>query len=151
MKFSVSDATTLRFNAGTGFRIVNLFTEDHAAYSGSRTTVLLEDLDPERSLNGTVSLQHVFDINSNPLTVDLEGFYTYFTNKIEPDYSRPNQIVYANLQGSSTTRGGSLTLSQSLTALPITYTVGAPLMDVFLYEDVHQCGSNGIRNRQGRQ
>ena len=74
LKVSASDATTLRFNAGTGFRIVNLFTEDHAAYSGSHATVLLEDLDPERSLNGTVSLQHVFDINSNPITVDLEGF-----------------------------------------------------------------------------
>ena len=98
-------------------------------------TVLLENLDPERSFNGTASLQRVFDINSNPLTVDLEGFYTYFTNKIEPDYSRPNQIVYANLQGSSTTRGGSLTLSQSLTTTPLTYTVGATLMDVFIKED----------------
>ena len=73
LKISASDATTLRFNAGTGFRIVNLFTEDHAAYSGSRMTVLLENLDPERSFNGTASLQRVFDINSNPLTVDLEG------------------------------------------------------------------------------
>ena len=135
LKISTGDATTLRLNAGTGFRIVNLFTEDHAAYSGSRTTVLLEDLDPERSFNGTMSVQHIFDINSNPLTVDLEGFYTYFTNKIEPNYSRPNQIVYANLQGSSTTRGGSLTLSQSLTAMPLTYTIGATLMDVFIKED----------------
>ena len=72
---------------------VNLFTEDHAAYSGSRTTVLLENLDPERSFNGTASLQRVFDINSSPPTVDLEGFYTYFTNKIERTVSsQPNSL-----------------------------------------------------------
>ena len=132
LKVSLSDATTLRLNAGTGFRIVNLFTEDHAAYSSARTTVLLEDLNPERSFNGTASLQHVFDIDSNPLTVDLEGFYTYFTNKIEPDYSQRNQIVYANLKGSSTTRGWSMTLSQSLTSIPLSYTAGVTVMDVFI-------------------
>jgi len=135
LKISASDATTLRFNAGTGFRIVNLFTEDHAAYTGARATILLEKLDPERSVSGTASLQHVADLNSNPLTVDVEGFYTYFTNKIEPDYSLPGRIVYDNLDGSSTTRGVSLTLSQSLTALPLTYTVGGTLMDVFVAED----------------
>ena len=132
LKISTSDATTLRVNAGTGFRIVNLFTEDHAAYSGARATILLEDLDPERSMNGTASLQHIFDISSNPLTVDVEGFYTYFTNKIEPDYSQLGQIIYSNLDGSSTTRGGSLTLSQSLTTIPLTYVVGATMLDVFV-------------------
>ena len=132
LKINASDVTTLRLNAGTGFRIVNLFTEDHAAYSGARTTVLLEDLNPERSLNGTASLQHIIDLNRNPLTIDLEGFYTYFTNKIEPDYSRTNKIVYANLKGSSTTRGWSLTLSQSMTSIPLTYTAGATVMDVFV-------------------
>ena len=135
LKVNASDATTLRLNAGTGFRVVNLFTEDHAAYSGARTTVLLEDLNPERSFNGTASLQHIFDINSNPLTIDLESFYTYFTNKIEPDYSRNNQIVYANLNGSSTTRGWSLTLSQSLTSIPFTFTAGATFMDVFVKDN----------------
>ena len=135
LKINASDVTTLRLNAGTGFRIVNLFTEDHAAYSGARTTVLLEDLNPERSLNGTASLQHIFDINRNPLTIDLDGFYTYFTNKIEPDYSRTNKIVYANLKGSSTTRGLSLTLSQSMTSIPLTYTAGATVTDVFVKDN----------------
>ena len=134
LKISAGESTTLRLNTGTGFRIVNLFTEDHSAYSGARATILLENLAPERSLSGTASVQHIFDFDSNPMTVDLEGFYTYFTNKIEPDYSQPGKIVYANLDGSSTTRGLSLTLSQSLTAIPLTFTVGATVMDVFLAE-----------------
>lgn len=135
LKLTPGRNTTLRLNAGTGFRIVNLFTEDHAAYTGSRATVLLDDLAPERSVNGTVSLQHIVPFGANPLTIDVEGFYTYFTNKIEPNYDTPGRIVYANLDGSATTRGVSLTLSQSLTAIPLTYTVGATFMDVFVDED----------------
>ena len=135
LKLSPDKQTTLRVNGGTGFRIVNLFTEDHAAYTGARATVLLENLKPERSVNGTVSLRHIVPFGSNPLTIDLEGFYTYFTNKIEPNYDTPGLIQYDNLDGSATTRGMSLTLSQSMTDLPLTYTIGGTWMDVFLDED----------------
>ncbi|MEM1128605.1 MAG: TonB-dependent receptor [Bacteroidota bacterium] len=138
VKVTPSERTTLRMNAGTGFRIVNLFTEDHAAYTGARATVLLEDLEPERSVSGTVSLQQILPLGVNPLTVDLEGFYTLFTNKIEPNYDTPGLIQYENLDGSATTRGLSLTLSQSFTTLPLTYTVGGTLMDVFVDQDGEQ-------------
>lgn len=135
LKVSPHENTTLRLNGGTGFRIVNLFTEDHAAYTGARATVLLEDLQPERSVSGTASLQHIIPFGANPLTIDLEGFYTYFTNKIEPSYDQPGHIIYQNLDGSATTRGLSLTLSHSLTASPLTYTLGGTIMDVFIEEN----------------
>jgi outer membrane receptor for ferrienterochelin and colicins len=135
LKLQPEERTTLRLSGGTGFRIVNLFTEDHAAYTGARATVLLEDLDPERSYSATASLQYLLPFGANPLTIDLEGFYTYFTNKIEPNYDTPGIILYENLDGSATTRGLSLTLSQSLTTLPLTYTVGGTLMDVFVEAD----------------
>jgi outer membrane receptor for ferrienterochelin and colicins len=131
LKLRPREATTLRLNVGTGFRIVNLFTEDHAAYTGARATVLLEDLRPERSVSGTASLQHTIAFGANPLTIDLEGFYTVFSNKIEPNYDTPGLILYQNLDGSAITRGASLTLSQSMTAIPLTYTLGATWMDVF--------------------
>ena len=135
LKLTPEKNTTLRLNGGTGFRIVNLFTEDHAAYSGARATLLLENLKPERSINGTVSVQQIVPMGTNPLVIDLEGFYTYFTNKIEPNYDTPGLILYENLDGSATTRGVSLTLSQSMTSLPLTYTIGGTLMEVFLDED----------------
>lgn len=135
LKLTPQENTTLRLNGGTGFRIVNLFTEDHAAYTGARATVLLEDLKPERSYSTTAGVEHILPFGANPLTVDLEGFYTYFTNKIEPNYDTPGLILYRNLDGSATTRGVSLTLSQSLTMLPLTYTLGGTLMEVFVTED----------------
>ena len=135
VKAGPSDLTTFRLNAGTGFRVVNLFTEDHAAYTGSRATVILEDLEPERSYSGTLSVQQVIPMGGSPFTIDVDAFYTYFTNKIEPDYSNPGEIRYANLRGSAVTRGLSLTFSQNFAALPLTYSAGATWMDVFRTSD----------------
>jgi outer membrane receptor for ferrienterochelin and colicins len=36
-------------NAGTGFRVVNLFTEDHAALTGAREIIIANNLKPEQS------------------------------------------------------------------------------------------------------
>jgi outer membrane receptor for ferrienterochelin and colicins len=35
-KWKINDNNIVRFNTGTGFRIVNLFTEEHAALTGPR-------------------------------------------------------------------------------------------------------------------
>ncbi|MEM8484062.1 MAG: TonB-dependent receptor [Bacteroidota bacterium] len=134
LKVNPADNTTLRFNAGTGFRIVNLFTEDHAAYAGARATVLLEKIKPERSVNGTISAQQIVPIPAGPLTVDLDVFYSYFTNKITPDYATPGVIRYENLDGSATTRGISLSLNQNFIGSGLRYTLGGTLLDVFTKE-----------------
>jgi outer membrane receptor for ferrienterochelin and colicins len=48
-KFSPNEDNIWRFNLGKGFRIVNLFTEDHAALTGARQVVIASDLKPEQS------------------------------------------------------------------------------------------------------
>ena len=50
-KWSFNENNIFRLNAGTGFRVVNLFTEDHAALTGAREVVVLNDLKPEKSYN----------------------------------------------------------------------------------------------------
>lgn len=131
-KYSPSPQTTVRANAGTGFRIVNVFTEDHAALTGSREVVFTEDLAPERSRSVTASIEHIVPFGANPLTVGIDGFYTRFANKIIPNYDRdPDLIVYENLDGHSTTRGVSVSLDQNFTVLPVTYNAAFTLMDVF--------------------
>ena len=135
LKVNPTSETTIRLNGGTGFRIVNLFTEDHAAYSGARATILLEDLKPERSLNSTFSVQHIVAAGVNPITIDLDGFYTYFTNKIEPDYTTPGLIQYANLDGSATTRGVSATVTQNISSAGLSYTIGGTFLDVYTMEN----------------
>lgn len=139
-KYSPSERTTLRASSGTGFRVVHVFTEDHAALTGSRTVAFTEDLKPERSRSITASAEHILPFGANPLTVSLSGFYTRFSNKIIPDYDQdPNLIIYDNLDGFSVTRGFSIGLDQNLTVVPIRYDARVTLMDVFTAEDgVHR-------------
>ena len=65
------------------------------------------------------------------IVIDVSGFYTYFSNKIVPDYdSDPQEIIYRNLAGYGVSRGVSANLDLSfrngLKAL-----LGATLMDVY--------------------
>jgi outer membrane receptor for ferrienterochelin and colicins len=100
LKWKPAIWTTIRANFGTGFKVVNLFTEDHAFVTGQREVVLAEKLKPEQSCNGTLSFNQVYTIGNSQGTIDVDGFYTYFTNKIIPDYDTdPQQIIYANSNG----------------------------------------------------
>lgn len=130
-----SHDATLRVNVGTGFRVVNLFTEDHAALTGAREVVVAEELDPERSTSVAFNYNQIIEFGTNPMMIDVDAFYTRFTNRIVPDYDAdPNQIVYANLGGRrSVTRGVSFALNQNFgTSLPLFYSVGLTIQDVFL-------------------
>jgi outer membrane receptor for ferrienterochelin and colicins len=55
MEIFTQSLSYFTFNFGTGFRVVNLFTEDHAALTGSREVVVKSDLQPERSVNGNLN------------------------------------------------------------------------------------------------
>ncbi|MBO6574121.1 MAG: TonB-dependent receptor [Rhodothermales bacterium] len=133
-KVELGDLTTLRLNVGTGFRVVNLFTEDHAAYTGGRATVILEDLNPERSVSTAGSIQHILTGMGSPITVDFDAFWTRFSNKIEPDYDTPGEVRYRNLRGHYATRGVALQVQGNVTG-GVSYSVAGTLMDVYVEED----------------
>lgn len=131
IKQKVGEYTSLRLNMGTGFRTVNLFTEDHAALTGARTVVIREKLKPERSYNANLNLNHVFIWGESTGTIDLDAFYTYFTNKIIPDYETDNQyIYYTNLLGYAVSKGVSFGIQQSF-LFPLTISLGGTLQDVY--------------------
>lgn len=141
LKQALGNYTSIRLNMGTGFRKVNLFTEDHAALTGSRQVLIANELEPERSFNVNLNLNHVFILGETTGTVDLDGFYTYFDNKIVPDYETdPNFIIYDNLEGYGITRGVSLSLSQSFT-FPLDYSLGFTIQDVYEVNDIKADGS----------
>jgi outer membrane receptor for ferrienterochelin and colicins len=133
-KWTPGAYTTARLNAGTGFRVVNLFTEDHAVYTGGRATVVLEDLRPERSMSVAGGVQQIVHGLGAPITLDADVFWTRFSNKIEPSYDTPGEIRYANLEGSATTQGIALQVQGSIRS-GVRYTVGATLLDVSVREN----------------
>ena len=133
---------TIRLTGGNGFRVVNLFTEEHAAFTGTRELVIEEELKPETSWNGNVNYVKKFLFKNDAfLSLDFTGFYTYFTNQILPDYdSDPNSIIYDNLDGYSVSQGVSLNTDLSLKN-GLNINSGFTVMDVSFTEE-------GIKERQ---
>jgi outer membrane receptor for ferrienterochelin and colicins len=110
-KYEVSNWTTIRLNSGTGFRAVNLFTEDHAFVSGQRQVEIAEQLRPEQSYNATLGINHIYKVKEQNGTIEVDVFYNHFTNKIIPDYSQTGKIIYRNSRGFAESFGAGINLN----------------------------------------
>ena len=106
-RWKKNENTIFRLNAGTGFRVVNLFTEDHAALTGSRDVVIKNDLKPEQSVNANLNyIQKINFANGTFIGIETTAFYTRFSNKIISDYETdPNKIIYDNINGYAISQG----------------------------------------------
>lgn len=130
-KFSPNPYHTLRFNFGTGFRVVNLFTEDHAALTGSREVIIKSDLKPEKSINGNLNYVWKIPAGDRLVNLDASAFYTYFSNKIVGDFdSEPDKIIYDNLHGYGISRGASINVDYSFN-FPLSINLGVTYLDVY--------------------
>lgn len=131
-KKELSERTTLRLNSGSGFREVDVFTEDHAALTGSRQLVLEEELRPERSWNVSSNLSRSHHAFGGVGSMDFDLFYTRFSNKIVPDLnSDPDAIIYRNLQGHGVSCGVALSLAHRF-HFPLKLEMGGTYQDVYL-------------------
>lgn len=135
-KYTINPQQFLRLNMGTGFRVVNLFTEDHAALTGARKVVISEKLKPEQSFNINLNYIHkLYGRNNNATTLDISAFYTYFINRIVGDFETdPNKIIYTNLQGHAVSKGVSVGADIALHNR-LKLNIGGTYMDVALYQN----------------
>nr|WP_315151670.1 TonB-dependent receptor [uncultured Flavobacterium sp.] len=140
-KLKINENNILRLNAGTGFRVVNLFTEDHAALTGSRQVVIENNLDPEKSVNANLNyIKKIYFSNGTFLGIETTAFYTRFSNKIVSDYETdPNKIIYSNINGYALSQGISCNADINFTN-GLKFILGATYMDVSNVE-------NGIKTR----
>ncbi|MDG1402777.1 TonB-dependent receptor [Polaribacter sp.] len=138
---SKDNSDIFRISVGNGFRVANVFTEDHAALTGAREVEFRGQLKPETSWNTNINYVKKINTENIFITFDTSIFYTYFNNRILPDYeSDPNKIIYANLNGYSISKGISFT-SDILFTNGFTMNIGATFMDVSVTE-------NNIKTRQ---
>lgn len=134
-KWAPNSDNTLRTSFGTGFRVVNLFTEDHAALTGSRQVVIAEALKPEKSYNANLNYVKKIPLNNAFINLDATGFYSYFTNKITGDFDTdPNKIIYDNLRGHAVSQGISLNVD-AVFAFPLKILAGLTYMDVYQIDE----------------
>ena len=107
---NLDKSAIFRLSAGTGYRVAQVFTEDHAALTGAREVVFVDELEPEKSWNINLNYVKTFYFKEGVIfDIDFSLFHTFFSNKIIPDYdTNPNKIIYDNLDGSSISTGASL-------------------------------------------
>ena len=129
-------SSTLRLSTGAGYRVTQVFTEQHAALTGAREVVFLEDLNPERSWNANLNFVQKFFLKKGAIIdFDLSLFTTHFSNKIIPDYDTdPNKIIYDNLDGRSISNGLSLN-ANLLVQGGLRVNLGATYIDTYAEEN----------------
>lgn len=136
-KYSPNQNHTLRLSGGSGYRVVNLFTEDHAALTGARQVVIVSKLKPEQSWNGNLNYSGFFSHKKGYVSVDANVFYTYFSNKIVGDFlTDPNKIIYDNLHGYGVSVGFNGNFD-------ISFTNGLKVITGFTAMDVYNMQRNG--------
>ena len=134
-KLSPNENNALRVSFGTGFRVVNVFTEDHRALTGAREVIFAEELNPEKSYNVNLNYTRKVPTDFGVFNFDVNAFYTYFTNKIDADTDTDSsKIIFANLDGHAVSRGISLNVDLTLD-IPLKIMAGATYMDVYRIED----------------
>lgn len=134
LKYALNNQHAFRASSGNGFRIVNIFTEDHAALSGFREVVIKNELKPEKSWNINLNYTGTYYLNSGIINIDASVFYTKFSNKIIPDYfTDPTKIIYDNLQTTAISKGISLNTDLILDN-GIKLNTGISLMKVYTNE-----------------
>jgi len=141
LKFNPDDENVLRLSAGSGFRVVNVFSEDHAALTGGREVVFAEALEPERTWNANLNYTRFQNASFGFVNFDATVFYTYFFNKIIADYDTdPEKIIYQNLNGYAENMGFSLNSDWNFMN-GLKAVAGFTIMDVSVVE-------NGLREWQ---
>lgn len=131
LKYNLRNTSTVRVSGGTGFRTVNLFSENINLLASSRDIIITEPLKPERALNWGVNFTEKIDGKRAYGTVSLDFYQTRFLNQIFPDYDTDQTKAFiSNFEGISISNGfqveGSFNIFERVDA-KVAYT----FLDVF--------------------
>jgi outer membrane receptor for ferrienterochelin and colicins len=130
-----------RLGVGNGYRVVNLFSEDHAAFNGARKVVILDDLKPEKSWNANLNYNSTFNLKRIQFGIDFNVFYNYFSNKIVADYFTDNEkVIFDNLKGYGICRGFGANFHFNFN-FPLKLNVGTTFSDVYIMDKLANGGS----------
>lgn len=96
-KIELSEKTSLRASAGSGWRTVNLFSENIGLLVSSRDIVFKEVLNPEQTFNWGLNLMHKIKAKKIEGFVTVDFYQTRFGNQFFPDYDAvPTKAIISN-------------------------------------------------------
>ena len=143
---SLNEKNIIRISLGTGYRTPNLLNDGFGALNGSRKIVVAEKLKSEYAVTSCINYTRVQELTGGLLNLDFSAFYTYFTNYINPDYSQPGLIVYANTKGGAMAPGFSGNADFTFN-YPLKVGVGFTYVNVFEIN----IADNGQKEREQTQ
>ncbi len=101
-KYNITKTTTARVSAGTGWRTINLFSENSNLLASSRDVIISPELKPEKAINFGLNFTQEFSFKNCELQISADYYLTQFFNQIFPDYfSVPNKALINNFTGRS--------------------------------------------------
>lgn len=108
LKYDIAPTTIVRANIGTGWRTVNLFSENIGLLVSSRNIIFAEQLQPEKAVNFGINLTQKFETKDKNLSgyFSADFYRTDFQNQIFPDYDTdPTKAIIQNFTGTSVSNG----------------------------------------------
>lgn len=108
LKYDLTPQTIVRANIGTGWRTVNLFSENIGLLVSSRDIIFAEPLQPEKAINYGINLTQKFETQNENLSGYFSADYyrTDFQNQIFPDYDTDaTKAIIKNFTGRSVSNG----------------------------------------------
>lgn len=115
IKYDLDEDTDIRASVGTGFRTVNLFSENISLLASQRNIIITEPLKPEKGISVGISLNRSFEFNNITGLISIDFYKTRFFNQIFPDYDRePTKALISNFGGNSTSNAFQVELNTQL-------------------------------------
>ncbi len=138
IKYNFSENTIMRASFGTGWKTINLFSENIKLFGTNKDIIISDNLEPEHGLNYGLNILHAIYLENIELQFIFDAYKTNFLNQIHPDYhTNLNNIYIHNLEGKS--------ISNSLQgefAIELYESLGIKLaynyLDVFHIENGHK-------------
>ncbi|NNM22756.1 MAG: TonB-dependent receptor [Flavobacteriaceae bacterium] len=101
------DKASLRFSAGSGQRMANIFTENQSMFASNRIIRIeapegkVANLNPEKAWNYGVSFLQGFEMFGQKGDFILDYYRTEFVDQVVVDWGNPRTIRFYNLEGKS--------------------------------------------------
>lgn len=135
-KYMPNSQNIFRASVGTGYRVVNIFNEDHRALSGQFQAKYGEQLKPEKSISGTLDYEGRTATENIGLTYNIGTYYTRFLNKIYPVRDNAQRtLIYFNVDGKEYAQSVGASLDVALNfSFPLRITGGVSYNQSRLFE-----------------
>ncbi len=102
LRYELTDRTTLRANAGKGFRSTNVLAENQFLLASNRNIDIADDLKMEEAWNFGGSLSSYYQLAGNELRLSVDFYHTRFINQVVVDLDRDvKSVFFYNLDGKS--------------------------------------------------